>query len=549
MKSPRARLLHFPEPRADRPLPLWMIYPVIFAALYVSHFALLAVPYYWDEAGYYIPAAWDFFRTGSLIPISTLTNAHPPLPSIYLALWWKLAGFSPEVTRMAVLLVAALGLLAVWRLAMRLVGVGSVAFWTVALTAVYPVWFAQSTLAHADIFAAACTLWGLAYSVPRRGRNLLAATLWFAAAGLAKETSVVIPLTLAAICLVGSLRLPRLQKLRVFYEAALLSCSAAPLACWYLYHRLKTGFFFGNPEFFRYNAGANLAPLRFLAAFGHRLLHLTAHMNLFLPVAMGLAAFLLLPRPGPGGKERAGIGSLELLRIFVLLGVEAVLYSVLGGALLTRYLLPMYPLVLLLALTMLYRRAPYWQGLAVLSAAGFVLGLFVNPPYGFAPEDNLSYARFARLHVEAARVLERRFPDSTVLSAWPGTDELRRPELGYVKQPFETYALEDFTAAQIARAADEPEQYSVALVFSTKYDPANPIFTLGARSRALDAEYFGLHKDLSPEEIARQLHGRLVWKREDHGLWAAVIRFERQYEAREQGAAPWMEPAAARGKG
>ena len=45
-----------------------MMFPVIFAALYASHFSLLRLPYYWDEAGYYIPAAWDFFRTGSLIP-------------------------------------------------------------------------------------------------------------------------------------------------------------------------------------------------------------------------------------------------------------------------------------------------------------------------------------------------------------------------------------------------------------------------------------------------------------------------------------------------
>ena len=100
------------QPRLDALLPLWMIFPVIFAALYASHFTLLRLPYYWDEAGYYIPAAWDFFRTGSLIPITTLTNAHPPLPSIYLALWWKLSGFSPEVTREAVLMVASLGLLA-----------------------------------------------------------------------------------------------------------------------------------------------------------------------------------------------------------------------------------------------------------------------------------------------------------------------------------------------------------------------------------------------------------------------------------------------------
>jgi hypothetical protein len=183
-----------------------MIYPVVFAALYLSHFMLLRLPYYWDEAGYYIPAAWDFFRTGSLIPITTLTNAHPPLPSIYLALWWKLSGFYPEVTRETVLMVAALGLLAVWRLSMRLVGVGSVAFWTVALTGLYPIWFAQSTLAHADIFAAACTLWGLVYALPDEDRKPWAAALWFAAAALCKETAIVIPLTLAAVSFVEGFR-------------------------------------------------------------------------------------------------------------------------------------------------------------------------------------------------------------------------------------------------------------------------------------------------------------------------------------------------------
>ncbi len=50
-----------------------MIFPVIFAALYASRFSLLRLlPYYWDEAGYYIPACVGFlFRTGSLIPITT----------------------------------------------------------------------------------------------------------------------------------------------------------------------------------------------------------------------------------------------------------------------------------------------------------------------------------------------------------------------------------------------------------------------------------------------------------------------------------------------
>ncbi len=518
------------NPRLDRPLPLWMIFPVIFVALYLTHFTLLRLPYYWDEAGYYIPAAWDFFRTGSLIPTSTLTNAHPPLPSIYLALCWKAAGFYPEVTREAVLLVATLALLGVWRLAMRLVGSASVAFWTVLLTGLYPIWFAQSSLAQADIFAAACSLWGLNYALPRSGRKPWAAALWFAAAALSKETSIAIPLTLVAINLVAGFRSGGVVRTRLFREAAWLSSCVLPLAAWYAYHYAKTGFLFGNPEFLRYNAEATLTPLRILAAFGHRILHLTAHMNLFVPVLMAAAALLLDPRRDAAGHNRGSIDPLVLWRIFFLLLVEALLFSVLGGALLTRYLLPMYPLVLLLAVTTLYRRAPYWHGLALLSAAAFIAGLFVDPPYGFAPEDNLAYAHVIRMHQAGIAELKKLAPAATVLTAWPMSDELTKPELGYVKQPWEVCAIDDFTAAEIARAAAEPEKYSAALVFSTKYDP--PPLLPSLTGEAFEQRYFGLHHDLPPELIARQLGGTLLWRRDDDGMWIALIRFNRQIEAR-----------------
>jgi hypothetical protein len=520
------------QPRLDEPLPLWMIFPVVFAALYASHFTLLRLPYFWDEAGYYIPAAWDFFRTGSLIPASTLTNAHPPLPSIYLALWWKISGFYPEVTREAVLMVAALGLLAVWRLAMRLVGVASVAFWTVVLTGVYPIWFAQSTLAHADIFAAACTLWGLVFVLPDRGRNPHAAALWFCAAALSKETAIAVPLSLAVLCFVEGWRARPSVRLRLNREALWLASCVLPLAGWYGYHFWKTGFLFGNPEFVRYNAQANLQPLRIVAAFGHRILHLTAHMNLFVPVLMTVAALLLAPRPDAEGHDRPTIGKGALRRILLLILVNAALFSVLGGALLTRYLLPMYPLVLLVAVAAFYRRVPYWQGLAVFSAAAFAVGLFINPPYGFAPEDNLAYAHVIRLHLAGIAQLNKKYPGATVLSAWPMTDELTRPELGYVKQPWDVARIEDFSEPQIERAAEEPGKFSAALVFSTKYDPPRPLLTLGGKSAELDEKYFGLHHDLSPEQIARQLGGDLVWEKEDQGEWVALIRFERVLDAR-----------------
>ena len=92
------------------------IFALIFTAIFVLHAPLLRLPYFWDEAGYYIPTAYDFFTQGSLIPTSVPSNAHPPFLPAYLAFWWKLSAFKPAVTRTAMLLVAALGLAAVFKL-------------------------------------------------------------------------------------------------------------------------------------------------------------------------------------------------------------------------------------------------------------------------------------------------------------------------------------------------------------------------------------------------------------------------------------------------
>jgi hypothetical protein len=380
------------------------------------------------------------------------------------------------------------------------------------------------------------------------------AAAWFAAAALCKETAIVVPLTLALVDAVEAIRAqanggagveshpgisdsqPRDKSVArigrpLIQEAAVFVGCVVPLCCWYGWHYAKTGFLFGNPEFLRYNAQANFDLLRIAAALGHRVLHLTAHMNLFVPVGIMLSAWMLMePRLDAEGHQRARIGNAAKWRIAALLVANTVLFSVLGGALLTRYLLPMFPLVLLVAVTTLYRRVPLWHGIAMLSAAAFVAGLFVNPPYGFAPEDNLAYAHVVRLHLAGIAQLKKQFPASTVMTAWPMSDELTKPELGYLKEPFAVYRLEDFSEAQILRAAQEPEAYSTALVFSTKAEPKRPL--PGLASGWMEEKFFGLHHDLEPEQIARQLGGTLVWKKEDQGEWVGLIRFNRVMDAR-----------------
>ena len=160
------------------------VFALSFTLLFALHAPLLRLPYFWDEAGHFVPAARDLLLTGDPIPTSTLSNAHPPLLTAFLALWWKLGAYTPASTRTAMLLVAALALTGLFRLA-RQVANPQVAVGTVLCTALYPVFFAQSTLVHLDMAAAALTLWGLSfYLEDRRG----AAVTLFSLAALAKET-------------------------------------------------------------------------------------------------------------------------------------------------------------------------------------------------------------------------------------------------------------------------------------------------------------------------------------------------------------------------
>jgi 4-amino-4-deoxy-L-arabinose transferase-like glycosyltransferase len=499
-----------------------MLYPAFVAAVYLSHLTLLRLPYFWDEGGYYIPAAWDFFRTGTLIPQSTVTNAHPPLPSILLAGWWHLAGFVPIATRTFICIVTAAALLAVFRLARNLLGTPA-AVATTLLTALYPIWFAQSTLAHADIFAAAFTLWGLAFYLQPAclPRTRVYAALLFALAALSKETAIVTPVALGLWEAVQLVREPQRRRLHAGWIAALLS-PILPLAAWYAYHRHRTGFVFGNPEYLRYNATANLDAHRIALCLYHRLLHLTMHMNLFVPVTCAVAALLM-----PAIADRVRLPRPILQAIAVVLLANWVAFSVLGGALLTRYLLPMYPLVLLVCVAEWQRHLKNWGWLAALSTAAFLCGIWVNPPYAFAPEDNLTYRDMIVLHQRAIDLIGKKWPAATVLTAWPANSELQRPELGYTKQPIKAFAIQNFSFDEIEKAAADPGEYDTALLFSTKWAPPPGRVNLSRPNQNSDTQYFDFHEDVRPKQAAALLHGELVWQASIRGEWVAILRFPR----------------------
>jgi 4-amino-4-deoxy-L-arabinose transferase-like glycosyltransferase len=155
-----------------------LVYSLIFLSLMLLHAPLLRLPYFWDEAGYYIPSAYDLYLTGTLVPHTTPSNAHPPLVMAWLAIAWRVAGYSPLVTRIAMLAIAAFSLLGLYRLC-RAVANQSVAWATTLLVTIYPPFFTQCSLAQVDRPAAGFTFWALLAYVEDRPRAL---ALWFSIA-------------------------------------------------------------------------------------------------------------------------------------------------------------------------------------------------------------------------------------------------------------------------------------------------------------------------------------------------------------------------------
>jgi hypothetical protein len=561
----------------------------LFAAVLIAlHTPLLRLPYFWDEAGYYIPAARDLFA-GSLVPVSTPSSAHPPLVLAFIALTWRIFGQSLLATRCAMLLLASFSLLGFFRLA-RVVSNTTIATASTALTAIYPVFFAQSSLAQIDLPAAGLTFWALEAYFQRRGVRM---AVWFSLAALAKETAVLVPLglflwelasTLPALLKAAPNELPsrgrrsslqdsipflaffpalkRWAKLgrpfgaRWTYPTTLLA-PMVPLALWYGYHYARIGIVFGNEEFFRYNVSATMHPLRFVLALLLRIWQTTGYLGLYV---LTLACFAAMMFPAQalvapnvarnsadGHESRANArepsaNGLNLPRRRIAVSIQlaflaisalyVVVMSAIGGAVLARYMLPITPLWILICVSTIWRRIRPWKAVLGLVALAFLSSLFINPPYGFSPEDNLAYRDYVRLHQRAEAFLQSRFSHARVLTAWPASDELSRPYLGYVAQPMQVLKIEDFTAEQLLSAADARSRFDAALVFSTKYQPPHSYFDRWRLWREWKTRYFGYHVDLSPEAAASVLGGSLVYVERRWGQWVGVIEIERLQEAR-----------------
>ncbi|MBZ5729433.1 MAG: hypothetical protein LAP87_31215 [Acidobacteriia bacterium] len=477
------------------------IYSFLFFTLilFLSHLWLMRLPYYWDEAGEFIPAALDILRGGSWIPHSATPTVHPPAVMAYLAAFWRVAGYDPAATRAAMLLLASGGLLAAFLLAIELSQEvrGAPAFLVAALLAASPLYFAQAMLAQLDAPAMLFTSLALWLFLQDRIRAAAAVCVVLV---LVKETGLVTPLVFAIW----------LARERRWHEAAWFLAPAAALAVWMAVLYRATGQWLGNAEFLQYNLYYPWHAVRLTMALLRRLYYLFfADLHW-----VGTLAIVYAWR-------RSGIFLSRSWRIaWWLVAAHVVMLTVLGGAVLERYLLPVLPIVYtaMVAGLSLYRRVPQLVSTGVL-LAGVAACNLVNPPYPFPYEDNLAFTDFVKLHADAADYLAHWYPAARVSTVWPLTAELARPELGYVSRAMAVGAVPNLAPATLERM--DWSGVEVLVAYSRHWDPR---FSLMHYAPLLKfrLRFYGYAPNATAAETRARVPFPIAAHFERHGQWADI---------------------------
>ena len=494
------------EPAVRERVPRASSYLIAFAALLLvvllSHAPYLSLPYFWDELGQFVPAATDILRSGALVPVSTVPNVHPPGVMLYLALVWKIFGYSIVSARVAMLLVAAAGVYASFLLSIRLSrGVpGAPAFSAALLLIATPLFYTQAMMAQLDMPAMTLTVVALLLFIEDRFALSALACL---ALVLVKETGAIAPVVFGAW--LGF-------RERRWREASYFAAPFAPLAAWIILLWHETGTPLGDAGFAHYNVAYSLHPVRIAATLLRRLY--------FLFVAdfrwIGTVVLWSVWRRTPGlfsGKAWTVAG--------IFAGLHVLAMSVFGGAALERYLLPVFP-ILYAAMGAAWIYVPRNWRLSSQAACvtGLLAGFLWNSPYPFPFANNLSMVDFVDLQKAAAEFLEERASGATVASAWPYTAALRNPDFGFVSSGFATIETEDFhRSSVIGKVQGSPAR--ILVVYSRTWEPKwgvlNNDFVKGFLAR-----YYEYEPQITAEAIEANLGMTPVYRWEKRGQWIQI---------------------------
>jgi 4-amino-4-deoxy-L-arabinose transferase-like glycosyltransferase len=480
-----------------------VIFFAIFLAILIAiHLPYLRLPFFWDELGQFVPASLDIYQLGAWIPKTTLPNVHPPAVMAYLALVWRVVGFSIPATRIAMLLLAAAGLLFSFLLAIRLSRktAGAPAFAAAIFLLATPIFYTQSMMAQLDM--PAMTFTALALLLFLDG-HIIACVAACTVLVLVKETALSTPFVFALWLWFRDRRIR---------QALYFLAPAIALGLWLVALRHATGHWLGNDEFARYNLSDSLEPGHIAGTLARRIYFL------FMADGLWIGAITLFV----GVRVLRGRDWTVALLVA---GAQIVLVSIFGGAQLDRYSVPALPILYaaIAAAGSVYPASWRWTTQAAMTFA-LLLGLFWNPPYPFSLENNLAMADMIGLQQQAASYLEDRMPGKRIASAWPFTDALSRPELGYVRHPLPVERAPDLRFESLSRL--NRGKFDVLVLFCR---------TWALECGGLDSDFarnyvqrtWGDQKQATSEQIRQSLGFVPIVRWTERGQWIEIYVPER----------------------
>jgi 4-amino-4-deoxy-L-arabinose transferase-like glycosyltransferase len=397
------------------------------------------------------------------------------------------------------LALAAGAVVCTYFLARELSGDRAPALLAVALLLLDPLFFTQSMLAQLDIPAMLFTILSLLLFLKQRHAAAAAACT---ALVLSKETGALLPL----IFFVALYRDPARSKDAAYYLAPF-----AALAIWFFALWRATGHIFGDPGFTQYNTIYSLHPVRACVALLRRFYYL------FIDDFRWIGSLAIL-----FAWKRSRLFSTRAWKIAgSFIAAHIVLVSLLGGAELERYLLPVLPLVYIAMGAALWLARPRWRyaGVAVLGS-GLLAGLFLNPPFPFPYENNLALVDFVDMHHAAARFLEKAYPGQTIYTAWPLTQALRNPAFGYVDHAMQTAETSDLHFSTLN--ALDPRSVGVLVLYSRTWEPSWGI-TRWPPLRDFLSRYYEYEREMTPAEVRRHFGLTPIRRWEQHGQWIQIF--------------------------
>jgi len=466
-----------------------LVFLFLLETLLVIHLRVLGLPFFWDEHGQFIPTALDLLRSGWWIAHSTTPNVHPPGVEAYLVLWYKLLGFSIPVTRVAMLLLAGLGLLVTFLLTLELSEgtTATPAFLAALFLLASPLFYTQSMMAELDMPAMLFTLLAVFWFLRR---DYAAASVASLALVLVKETGLVVPFVLCVILLLR----------KDWRRAAYFLAPALAVVGWLLFVHRSTGYWLGNPGFAHYNITYALHPARIAVSFVRHVYYLFFAEFRWLGTLVLLSCFRTAFRKD-GWRVVVAVAAANIL-----------LVTVLGGAELERYLLPVLPffyIAVAVALASVRRsvRVMATVGLAV----GLLVNLFWNPPYPFPYENNYAMVDFVRLQQLAAGFVERNLGNRTIATAWPYSNALKSPDYGFVEHRLKVVETNDFHVASIR--ALPAKSYDVLITYTRTWAPKDSVTAIPMVRRFL-TRFYQFEPEISPDECSRLGLSKLTsWSR------------------------------------